>query len=262
MPSAECLRSWLYSSIQAATAARASAFVPNVRTGRSSNSKVECQDSMTALSRAEPGRPMDWRMPSRWQACRNLAAVYLVPLGVVEANLLPASQLPMQVYLLLQGPQKPPPRRSGSMRGIDATAPKRESAAIQPVGVASAASTSRRKSTTVSGSVRSLGNQIQATVHPCVIGCWWIACIALAVRTTQDDCSRDEASPYRAARLRDRSHKHYLRRKRPPSRLPTRKRNASPSATATPAGLPVGTLPVASRSPWRPTEKDTTASES
>ena len=38
---------------------------------RSSNSSVECQDSMTALSSAEPGRPIDWRMPSRAQAARN-----------------------------------------------------------------------------------------------------------------------------------------------------------------------------------------------
>ena len=34
------------------------------------------QDSMTALSSAEPGRPMDWRMPSRAQAERTIPAVY------------------------------------------------------------------------------------------------------------------------------------------------------------------------------------------
>jgi len=32
---------------------------------------VECQDSMTALSRADLGLPMDWEIPIRWQACRN-----------------------------------------------------------------------------------------------------------------------------------------------------------------------------------------------
>jgi hypothetical protein len=29
---------------------------------RSSNFTVECQDSITALSRADPGRPIDWRI--------------------------------------------------------------------------------------------------------------------------------------------------------------------------------------------------------
>jgi hypothetical protein len=36
----------------------------------------ECQDSMTALSNAEPGRPIDWVMPQRAQAVRNDRAVY------------------------------------------------------------------------------------------------------------------------------------------------------------------------------------------
>jgi hypothetical protein len=84
MPSAECLRSWLYSSIQAATAARACAFVANFSRDRSSNSKVECQDSMTALSSADPGLPMDWEMESRWQACRNRVAVYSLPWSVLS----------------------------------------------------------------------------------------------------------------------------------------------------------------------------------
>jgi hypothetical protein len=35
-----------------------------------------CQDSMTALSSADPGRPIDWRMPSRSQAWRTRPAVY------------------------------------------------------------------------------------------------------------------------------------------------------------------------------------------
>jgi hypothetical protein len=49
---------------------------------RSSNSKVECQDSMTALSSADPGRPIDWEMPSRAQACRTRPAVYSLPWSV------------------------------------------------------------------------------------------------------------------------------------------------------------------------------------
>src|SRR2546430_897420 len=64
MPSAECRRSWLQSSIQAATPARAAALSGNCSMRRSSNSTVECHDSMTALSSAEPGRPIDWQ---RWR---------------------------------------------------------------------------------------------------------------------------------------------------------------------------------------------------
>src|SRR3712207_4592345 len=55
MPRAEWRRSWLYSSIQAATLARASALVAKRSRRRSSNSTVECQDSITALSSADPG---------------------------------------------------------------------------------------------------------------------------------------------------------------------------------------------------------------
>jgi hypothetical protein len=51
MPSAECRRLVLWSSIQALTRARAAALVVKCSTARSSNSKVECQDSITALSR-------------------------------------------------------------------------------------------------------------------------------------------------------------------------------------------------------------------
>src|SRR5215211_7909581 len=60
IPSAEWRRVWLYSSINAATAARASALVAKCSNRRSSNSTVECQDSITALSSADPGRPIDW----------------------------------------------------------------------------------------------------------------------------------------------------------------------------------------------------------
>jgi hypothetical protein len=51
---------------------RAWAWVANWSIRRSSNSTVECQDSMTALSNAGPGRPIIWVMPQRWQAARNV----------------------------------------------------------------------------------------------------------------------------------------------------------------------------------------------
>ena len=43
---------------------------------RSSNSSVQCQDSMTALSRADPTLPIDCLMSSRLQAARKVLAVY------------------------------------------------------------------------------------------------------------------------------------------------------------------------------------------
>jgi hypothetical protein len=51
---------------------------------RSSNSSVECQDSMTALSSADPGRPIDWETDSRSQASRNRPAVYSLPWSVLN----------------------------------------------------------------------------------------------------------------------------------------------------------------------------------
>jgi hypothetical protein len=63
-------------SIQAATAVRACALVAKRCSRRSSNSTVECQDSITALSSADPGRPIDWRMLNRSQAARTSPAVY------------------------------------------------------------------------------------------------------------------------------------------------------------------------------------------
>ena len=39
---------------------------------------------MTALSSADPGRPIDWEMDSRWQAARKAAAVYSLPWIGVE----------------------------------------------------------------------------------------------------------------------------------------------------------------------------------
>jgi hypothetical protein len=66
----------LYSSIQAATLARACALVAKDSIRRSPDSTVECHDSMTALSSADPGLPIDWEMPSRAQAVRKAPAVY------------------------------------------------------------------------------------------------------------------------------------------------------------------------------------------
>ena len=62
--------------IQAATRARACALVAKCSMRRSSNSTVECHDSITALSSADPGRPIDWQIESRWQAWRTRPAVY------------------------------------------------------------------------------------------------------------------------------------------------------------------------------------------
>ncbi len=44
--------------------------------------RPECQDSITASSSAEPGGPIDWRIPSRSHAARNRPAVYSLPLTV------------------------------------------------------------------------------------------------------------------------------------------------------------------------------------
>ena len=76
----------LYSSIHCATRRRAAALVSNVSSERSSNSSVECHDSMTALSSAEPGRPIDWAMPRRAQAARNIPAVYSLPWSVCSTT--------------------------------------------------------------------------------------------------------------------------------------------------------------------------------
>jgi hypothetical protein len=57
------------------TLAWAAALVAKCSIERSSNSKVECQDSMTALSSADPGRPIDWQAESRWQTARKAPAV-------------------------------------------------------------------------------------------------------------------------------------------------------------------------------------------
>ena len=75
---------WLYSWIHAETLARARALVANCSTERSSNSRVECQDSMTAVAGADPGLPIDWQTESRWQAARKAPAVYSLPRSVLN----------------------------------------------------------------------------------------------------------------------------------------------------------------------------------
>jgi len=45
---------------------------------------VECQDSMTALSSADPGRPIDGETPSRWHACRNVPAALAALIGMQD----------------------------------------------------------------------------------------------------------------------------------------------------------------------------------
>jgi hypothetical protein len=71
MAQAECRRRVLQPSIQAATLAPACALVAECSMRRSSNSRVECQDSMAALSSADSSLPMDWQMESRSQAARK-----------------------------------------------------------------------------------------------------------------------------------------------------------------------------------------------
>src|SRR5258705_2382619 len=63
MPSAECRRFWLQSSIHVLILARAAALVAKCSTERSSNSRVECQDPLPAVAGADPGLPIDWPRP-------------------------------------------------------------------------------------------------------------------------------------------------------------------------------------------------------
>jgi hypothetical protein len=69
MPLVECLLSVLYSSMNAATSHLAWARVRKCR--RSNNSRVALNDSLTALSRADPVRPMEWVTPALRHAVRN-----------------------------------------------------------------------------------------------------------------------------------------------------------------------------------------------
>ena len=57
---------------------------------------------MTALSSAEPGRPIDWRMPSRPQAARTVPAVYSLPWSVW--NTTPGTCPPRTVTAMASAP--------------------------------------------------------------------------------------------------------------------------------------------------------------
>ena len=58
---------WLYSWIQVASRRRAWTLVVKCSSWRSSNSRVECRLSITALSSAVPTRPLNWVTPQRAQ---------------------------------------------------------------------------------------------------------------------------------------------------------------------------------------------------
>src|SRR3984893_19151964 len=82
MPLVECLLSVLYSSMNVATARLACSRVAKWCRLSNSNSRVELNDSETALSRAEPVRPMDWVTPALRQACTKRLPVYSPPWSV------------------------------------------------------------------------------------------------------------------------------------------------------------------------------------
>ena len=72
----------LYPSIQIATAWRACSRVVKWLGCNNSHSRVELNASLTALSSAEPVRPMDWVTPAQRHACTNKLAVYSLPWSV------------------------------------------------------------------------------------------------------------------------------------------------------------------------------------
>src|SRR6478609_9139864 len=76
IPSVECRRIVLYSSIHAATARRACSLVEKCCRDSSSNSNVELNDSATALSRADPVRPIDCVAPAVRHTCLKTSPVY------------------------------------------------------------------------------------------------------------------------------------------------------------------------------------------
>jgi hypothetical protein len=78
----ECLLSVLYSSMNAATSRRACSRVAKWRRRSNSNSGVELNASASALSRAEPVRPMDWVTPALRHAFTNRLPVYSPPWSV------------------------------------------------------------------------------------------------------------------------------------------------------------------------------------
>ncbi len=57
---------------------------------------------MTALSSAEPGRPIDWAIASRSQACRKLPAVYSLPWPVW--NTVPGTAPPRTATAMASAP--------------------------------------------------------------------------------------------------------------------------------------------------------------
>jgi hypothetical protein len=63
---------------------------------------VECQDSITALSSADPGRPIDWRMPNRSQAAGTSPAVYSL-VGVQDD---PGDRVPAAAHRHRHGPRR------------------------------------------------------------------------------------------------------------------------------------------------------------
>lgn len=79
IPVDDCLRVVLYSSIRAATLILAPALAAKCSPESSSNSSVEWNDSMAALSSADPGLPTGWRIP------RQLAGLAEGPRGVLAA---------------------------------------------------------------------------------------------------------------------------------------------------------------------------------
>ena len=60
------------------------ALVAKCSSDRSSNSRVECQDSITALSSADPGRPIDWEMHEPLAGGPERRAVYSLPWSVLN----------------------------------------------------------------------------------------------------------------------------------------------------------------------------------
>ena len=57
---------------------------------------------MTALSRADPGRPIDWAMPTRWQAAWKARAVYSLPWSVCMIT--PGTWPPRTVMAMASAP--------------------------------------------------------------------------------------------------------------------------------------------------------------
>ena len=69
---------------------------------------MECQDSITALPSADPGRPIDWRMPNRSQAARTSPAVYSLPWSVCRMTPAIASRPPRTATAMASAPPLPP----------------------------------------------------------------------------------------------------------------------------------------------------------